>query len=1014
MNKNVFRFYNLLEILIFISLIKFQNNQEEKIIPSILYPSTLTLLSGNILLLSSDGIHFYSSDLLIEDTSKKIIFEKSISKTEIEKIAMAQFSSKDKGYIMVLVNDIIYFFEPDGIKIAYKNLSNLINANHYSLVPFKNENNNLYFIISYLESNNLILKQFKFNIFAYSIELTSSNKFDIYLQYKNNNDKPESLAGNSCIFMSPSSIDHDILTCFYTVYYPTEIHSRSFDPSDNFKELTNYFHYYYNSLDFPTLFYISAITNNDKKKALVFVVSLRSFWLTFDFDNLFSESVELFTDSSEKLDMTYTQTKTFYFRQTHEFIFLSKTQNCNKYLMVFNNDFTLKEYSYLNPSDCYMSASHSLFFDGTYYNIITDNDDKNQPKIFIYPEIDLGISETVEDLVIIDKNDLCNEETFYKGKCNKDIYNSFLLEDMINKIRFDIINHKIDDLLSNLIYENKDDLVIQSNKTLYQITSTYNQINNIYYNISSIKLEECEYILKNNSNINKNTTLIIFKIDIYQEGLSLPIIEYEIYEPINNTQLNLKLCNNTKIDIDIPVSIDETQLYKYNLSSEYYNDKCFPSKSEKNTDIILSDRINEYIIKNLSLCEQNCISKEYKLNYRITKCECDVKTEINLDYSIFRYIDKDKLISNFIDIKSIINIHVVKCYKLLFSKEGLLKNCGSYIILIILLYQIISFIYFKVKGFNEYVSKIKSIFKIDKKNKKDSLTEKKNNPLKKKNKKKQGKSNELKNNNDELSRSNIKIKGTINRKLTYNKKLQKKSTLDKDISIYNNKKNNKTNENFTEYELNLLEYEDAIKFDKRTYLQIYMSLLRVNHLLLLTFFNDQDYNSFIMKTCLYFFSFSLYLTVNIFFFNDSTIHKIYEDEGKFNFIYQIPQILYSTFISSTILFLIKYFSLFQKDILKIKYEKKNIKERFIDVMKCINKKYLYFFLFTIIFLIFFWYYLSCFCAVYINTQIHIICDTFISFGLSLLYPFILSSLRKISLNNKEKKRKFLYKISQLI
>ena len=28
-----------------------------------------------------------------------------------------------------------------------------------------------------------------------------------------------------------------------------------------------------------------------------------------------------------------------------------------------------------------------------------------------------------------------------------------------------------------------------------------------------------------------------------------------------------------------------------------------------------------------------------------------------------------------------------------------------------------------------------------------------------------------------------------------------------------------------------------------------------------------------------------------FFFSDDTMHKIYEDQGNFNFIYQLPQIL---------------------------------------------------------------------------------------------------------------------------
>ena len=47
---------------------------------------------------------------------------------------------------------------------------------------------------------------------------------------------------------------------------------------------------------------------------------------------------------------------------------------------------------------------------------------------------------------------------------------------------------------------------------------------------------------------------------------------------------------------------------------------------------------------------------------------------------------------------------------------------------------------------------------------------------------------------------------------------------------------------------------------------------------------------------LFFYSFGLDFTVNTLFFNDETMHQIYEDKGEFNILYQIPQILLSTVI----------------------------------------------------------------------------------------------------------------------
>ena len=47
-------------------------------------------------------------------------------------------------------------------------------------------------------------------------------------------------------------------------------------------------------------------------------------------------------------------------------------------------------------------------------------------------------------------------------------------------------------------------MFIKKNEILYQITSSLNQINNNYKNISSIKMGECENILKQNYDIKKD------------------------------------------------------------------------------------------------------------------------------------------------------------------------------------------------------------------------------------------------------------------------------------------------------------------------------------------------------------------------------------------------------------------------------------------------------------------------------------------------------------------------------
>ena len=69
------------------------------------------------------------------------------------------------------------------------------------------------------------------------------------------------------------------------------------------------------------------------------------------------------------------------------------------------------------------------------------------------------------------------------------------------------------------------------------------------------------------------------------------------------------------------------------------------------------------------------------------------------------------------------------------------------------------------------------------------------------------------------------------------------------------------------------------------------------------------------KDMFIFIFFSLNITVNTLFLDEATMHIIYVNEGKYNFIHQIPLILYSTLISSLINTIIKLFSLIEKDII---------------------------------------------------------------------------------------------------
>ena len=176
-------------------------------------------------------------------------------------------------------------------------------------------------------------------------------------------------------------------------------------------------------------------------------------------------------------------------------------------------------------------------------------------------------------------------------------------------------------------------------------------------------------------------------------------------------------------------------------------------------------------------------------------------------------------------------------------------------------------------------------------------------------------------------------------------------------------------------QMNNLEYEIAVIIDKRAYFQYYFSLLKKKQLLLFAFYPNNDYNLNAVKISLLILSFSLYFTINGFFFNDSTMNKINKDHGKFNLLFQIPQIFYSTIISTIINIILKWLSLSEKQILHIKKEKYyfNAKKISNSIIKCLKIKISIFFILSFLLMLFFWYFISCFCAVYVNTQ-HILIE----------------------------------------
>ncbi len=107
---------------------------------------------------------------------------------------------------------------------------------------------------------------------------------------------------------------------------------------------------------------------------------------------------------------------------------------------------------------------------------------------------------------------------------------------------------------------------------------------------------------------------------------------------------------------------------------------------------------------------------------------------------------------------------------------------------------------------------------------------------------------------------------------------------------------NNNSKDYNEYEINLLKYTKGIFRDKRSFLEYYIFLLKRKQILIFSFYTSDDYNLRTLKISLFFFSLALNYAINTLFYNDESIHEVYEDKGEYNFLSRLINILIILYI----------------------------------------------------------------------------------------------------------------------
>ena len=510
-----------------------------------------------------------------------------------------------------------------------------------------------------------------------------------------------------------------------------------------------------------------------------------------------------------------------------------------------------------------------------------------------------------------------------------------------------------------------------------------------YYNITSLITGIVDKKLKNNP----STFYLFFHPET---GMKLDIGNICENDTIEIKENLLSILDENKENYNLQVSLTKQGINIFDLSDPFYKDICYDFENPKNRDMALKDRIKETYV-DADLCDDGCVNTGIDISNNEATCNCKFK-EVTNNELIHENAALEYLVGELFDFISSSNIMVLKCYKYLFKHFG--RSKGGVIILLLFILNIIftilfffyeltklkRYIFILTENFTSFLTQYPNLAnffppkRTDIKNKKSKILNFANEDNKK-NKFQRNKSKSIKTLNP-ISNS----KQQLNSKdlIIYNKKQsnaipKEKKNLENTSHIFD--KGKKIKKYFKEYLATSpddMEYDDAIKFDKRSFGRYFLDNLEQNQSFAYTFFARDKINTRMIKLILFVLNICLYFVVNGFFFSEAYISELYhsgeKDKNFFSFVPRtIDKIFYTTIVAVFINYLTEFFFLSENKVKGIfKREQKNkvvLKKSIVLLIQEIQKRYISFIIMTQILFLFSLYYVLCFNYVYPKTQV---------------------------------------------
>ena len=710
----------LLKLLIFILIFKSQYINSIKLNEK--YPVSYSLSNGDLFLVTENGFRLYDSTLQNLKNHYDFTSEdrKIATVVEAELTSIAQFSD---GIIIALVKKYLYIFDQD---LNYKKeqdlTSILLNGIYYNLIAYKIQSSLYYYIVSYYDSADGT-GPFSIKYLSFSIDSTVSSTDTLiqktYCPKKaDGQDALLEKSGLSCQIMNKD--DQDVLTCFYQLNDEPAIGVTSFEITEtSINEISMV--KVLRSNDRASA--IKSALSPDKKVALICYTKYTSYGSCLQYDitlNSFSDETHFFTD----VKYGSTGMNVYYFQEKNEYIFICGNNGRGFNVVLFNSNFVAtipNSEGNTEPYYEYGGACYNIFtFNIVYLRDMDDyiliNDCEGNGSTFSSVSINLeriadktNVFPLEEDADLIDDPPSRTDQTTESNE-NEDTQNNAdttiitekpknnntIIIDTSNKTKEELLND-FAELIKNKEPEqsyliNGDDFtVIIKPVNSYVEESTVN-----------IDFSECEKVLKGKYP-NKQFRILQMNMENKKENCLTDQVEYKIYDEVGN-EMDLSLCDDVEIVIEYEIknasllNLEQISNFNsqgvdiFNLNHEFFNDICYSySDNGSNSDMILSDRVAD-IYQNFSICGDGCEYESFNMEKVSANCNCKVKQEISTEEENGNF--KTYIVGAFLES----NFGVIKCFNLVFSFNGKVKNAGFWILGIMGILHIPLYVLYCING----------------------------------------------------------------------------------------------------------------------------------------------------------------------------------------------------------------------------------------------------------------------------------------------------------------------------